>query len=148
MSNHYTNYYNNIINGLNNTPFTNPSEEHELLKDAKMISFNGVKEYKETKCPISLEQFKEGEKLIQLPCNHLFSKEHLLNWLKDKHTCPVCRYELQSNKETLEPSVDDDAMRQYHLSNTIDGLIGYLSHRLRNNETQVNESLEEIFEIY
>ena len=50
-------------------------------------------------CPISLIEFTENEKLIRLPCNHLFNKENIMNWLeKEKAECPVCRYQLPSNE--------------------------------------------------
>lgn len=46
-------------------------------------------------CPISLVEFEQNEQLIRLPCNHLFNKENIMNWLeKEKSECPVCRYQL------------------------------------------------------
>ena len=42
-------------------------------------------------CSICLEEFKEGEKIKNLNCNHIFHEECLLPWLNDNDCCPMCR---------------------------------------------------------
>ena len=42
-------------------------------------------------CSICLEEFKEGEKIKNLNCNHIFHEECLLPWLNDNDYCPMCR---------------------------------------------------------
>jgi hypothetical protein len=50
-------------------------------------------------CPISTEKFEEGETIVKLPCNHVFSKEPIMIWLqKESNKCPLCRYELPSKE--------------------------------------------------
>lgn len=46
-------------------------------------------------CSISLDDFVEGEEIIQLPCNHIFKPTAINDWLKnEKAECPICRYTL------------------------------------------------------
>ncbi len=51
----------------------------------------------ERTCPISLDEFTNGEELTQIiACSHIFKKEHLMNWFRRSTRCPVCRYNLMS----------------------------------------------------
>ena len=48
-------------------------------------------------CPISQDEFEEGEEIIILPCKHAFMEENIMRWLeKESATCPVCRHALSS----------------------------------------------------
>lgn len=74
-------------------------EGKELLKEEVYDISNDVDKTNSNMCPISLVEFEKDEKLIRLPCNHLFNKENILNWLeKEKSECPVCRYQLPSTE--------------------------------------------------
>ena len=62
-------------------------------------------------CGICLEALKEGEDIIELPCNdkHYFHIKHegcpgIYPWLKENHTCPMCRHEFPSVEKELEES--------------------------------------------
>ncbi len=68
-------------------------------------------------CPITQEEFKDGDEIIKLPCGHYFNKISILEWLENsKAECPVCRHALPSkeikimekNSETSTPDVSDD----------------------------------------
>jgi hypothetical protein len=60
------------------------------FKDAK------DKENNET-CSITMEFFKEDDEVIQLPCNHCFLVEPIMQWLTEESSeCPVCRYKFES----------------------------------------------------
>jgi hypothetical protein len=45
-------------------------------------------------CIICLEDFKNGDKAIILPCIHIFHTECIKNWLKTQDTCPICKFKL------------------------------------------------------
>lgn len=43
-------------------------------------------------CPISLEDFQDGDEICKIRiCNHQFKKTHLLRWFQRNNKCPVCR---------------------------------------------------------
>ncbi|MAT48771.1 MAG: hypothetical protein CMA27_02950 [Euryarchaeota archaeon] len=53
------------------------------------------KKYETKECVISMNEFKNGDEIIQLPCKHIFHKESIETWLKEESSkCPVCRFEL------------------------------------------------------
>lgn len=43
-------------------------------------------------CCICLEKGKEN--FVALKCNHSFHKNCILEWIKEKQTCPMCRIEI------------------------------------------------------
>eukprot|EP01016_Furgasonia_blochmanni_P009967 TRINITY_DN1417_c0_g1_i4.p1 TRINITY_DN1417_c0_g1~~TRINITY_DN1417_c0_g1_i4.p1 ORF type:complete len:198 (-),score=11.48 TRINITY_DN1417_c0_g1_i4:285-878(-) len=45
-------------------------------------------------CTVCREEFKEAEEVREMPCKHIFHGECLLTWLREKNSCPTCRYEL------------------------------------------------------
>ena len=79
-------------------------------------------------CPITQEEFSDGDPVVVLPCNHCFYHDGIMRWLEtDRAECPVCRHKLlskevsnhdhNSNDETDEENdeneeandVDDDS---------------------------------------
>jgi hypothetical protein len=45
-------------------------------------------------CPISLDKMKNPAKTS---CGHVFEKENIITWIREKRTCPICRKELDFN---------------------------------------------------
>ncbi|XP_027368359.1 RING finger protein 11-like [Abrus precatorius] len=46
-------------------------------------------------CPICMEEFKGGDRVGRLPCNHTYHSECITRWLNYyKETCPVCRLQV------------------------------------------------------
>jgi hypothetical protein len=41
-------------------------------------------------CPICMEDFKQSQTLVQLPCHHVFHQDQIKKWLKTSKTCPLC----------------------------------------------------------
>lgn len=105
---------NNFMNG-SNPVLSNQANINQLLsrtllqeKDAykKVLSEKGEEQLKEViyqkenfdtdQCVISMEDFNDGDTVIQLPCGHIFHPESIKTWLKEESSkCPVCRYELK-----------------------------------------------------
>jgi hypothetical protein len=58
-------------------------------------------------CGIWQEDFKEGEDIKILPCNHAFNAGAILKWLREeKAECPMCRLSLRS-KEVIPPQLQN-----------------------------------------
>ena len=56
-------------------------------------------------CPITIKDFKKGDMISKLPCNHLFNTDAILKWLKEeKAECPICRFKLESVEKKLKKS--------------------------------------------
>ena len=89
----------------------------------------------QTKCSISLEEFNNGDEIIELPCKHIFKPEPIYNWLKnEKAECPVCRFKLpciEIKNTDEESNMNQEENNANHANNA-------------NNANHANESMEEM----
>ena len=86
-----------------------PSLRSELLTEPEVLRLP-IYEYKtqsstdgtdaeqgcqQTSCAICLEEFEEGEKLRQLPCQHYFHTDCIVPWLTERQPCcPLCKQDV------------------------------------------------------
>lgn len=106
---------NNFINILQNSLYEKNKYKKVIsekgLNDLKIITFkNTEQDIKE--CAITQDEFKENQKVTQLPCNHIFDSDAILTWLKEEsNSCPICRFELDF-KEISESKDENDTTEQ------------------------------------
>jgi hypothetical protein len=110
------------------------SEDGKLLLKEEVYDLSNNQETDSNICPISFVEFEQNEKLIRLPCNHLFNKENILNWLeKEKSECPVCRYQLPStevrneenNENQLQTENNDISLNNTNINNSQENINSY-----------------------
>jgi len=69
----------------------NATQIDALLKDEKLYRA----EMRDTQCSVCLENFVEGEKVIELPvCRHVYHVGCLQPWLQSDKICPYCRKDI------------------------------------------------------
>ena len=116
------------------------SEEGETqLKDIIYDVSNNTDEKRNSTCPITMEEFKNGDSVTQLPCGHLFDKDGIRHWLKNENACcPICRFELK-NKE-VKRKVSETNSSTEEVSNVTTPLITRFSTPIiyRNNDISSN----------
>ena len=62
----------------------------------------------ETRCPISLDEFVEGEEISQINgCGHVFKCSPLREWFRRNTHCPVCRYNLTTSSGRVRAAMSD-----------------------------------------
>ena len=106
LNNIMNNMMNNVMNNINNIVVNNsnfvmndenmnhgldPQILNNLLvikSDLSELSEN------ETTCIICMENYKNEEDVIYLPCQHLFHKNCLFEWFKINDCCPICKLKL------------------------------------------------------
>jgi len=49
-------------------------------------------------CVICLEEFKNGDEVITLPCFHLYHKKCISDWLKLNNACPICKHVIKKDE--------------------------------------------------
>jgi hypothetical protein len=63
-----------------------------------------------TSCPITLDEFREGDLLTQIRrCGHLFNQRAIQNWFSRNVRCPVCRYDIRT-RVPVDNSGNEDAI--------------------------------------
>lgn len=50
----------------------------------------------EPTCSICLCEYEEGDKLVSLPCNHVFHEDCITSWTDHNKRCPLCNTDLES----------------------------------------------------
>lgn len=69
--------------------------------------------HKQNICPITQNEFKPGDEVTALPCNHYFEHEAIEHWLKhEKAECPVCRLKLEANEERVTEQTTEQTIEQ------------------------------------
>ena len=69
----------------------NNHDENRILNNLEEVEFNEqFKNKEEIKCTICLENISIGDKIIYLPCVHLFHSSCIKNWIRIKNQCPIC----------------------------------------------------------
>lgn len=82
-----------------NRTFTNvvvrPTET-QIINATQNITYSENEEYNNISCPITMEDFNNGEQVFQIKhCGHNFREDALRNWFRTNVRCPVCRYDIR-----------------------------------------------------
>ncbi|KAF7814304.1 E3 ubiquitin-protein ligase RNF181-like [Senna tora] len=59
------------------------------LNKVEVINCKSVKQ-----CSICLEDFKRGNDVSGTPCKHVFHRDCIVQWLKESHVYPLCRFRM------------------------------------------------------
>ena len=90
----------NDPNKYGNPPASKDSVEklEKCVIDKKKIKEMG----NENTCAVCKDEFECGQDCLSMPCQHYFHKECIIPWLKERNSCPVCRFELPTDDEDYE----------------------------------------------
>ena len=88
--------FDDLYSNLDNNNHHVRATDREILNNLPETQIEDVSKLDQEKknCVICLEDFKNHDKAIILPCIHLFHKNCIKNWLKKKNTCPICKFKL------------------------------------------------------
>ena len=67
--------------------YKNLKEKCFINKDIKEYKIESLKE---EECLICLENFKKGEIITIINCNHKYHTHCIYSWFEKKKTCPLC----------------------------------------------------------
>jgi len=119
---------NNSLNNILSSSFDNDQDAYKNVlsqegqEQLKIIKYNS-KEIKEKVCPITREEFKENEEIVQLPCKHIFNKEAIKIWLETENAiCPICRKKLKSKEIKNDNINENDSSTQPNTQQTLQPL--------------------------
>lgn len=98
-NNYETNLFTQLFNNLNNNqnqnddiPIVLTEESYNKLVKCDYKDIDDKIKSKNSKCMITLDEFKDDDKVVLLPCEHVFKLEEITSWLKENsYKCPSCR---------------------------------------------------------
>ena len=81
-----------------------PPASRRLIGNLPMVTVTTDDLLEETnkECAICLDTISCGSRQCKLPCGHLFNPDCLKEWLIKCCTCPVCRFELETDDSSYE----------------------------------------------
>jgi hypothetical protein len=111
--------------------------ERQILDAIEIIIFNENETYNNTSCPITMEEFDDGEHICQIKhCGHNFREDALRNWFRTNVRCPVCRYDIRDY-------VISDVSNGNDLSGNNNYPTGFLdNNNISNNDISNNVSMD------
>ena len=78
-----------------------PATEEGLNKlERKVVDKQLLGPEGKAECSICIDEMKEGQTAVFLPCKHWFHEECVVLWLKEHNTCPVCRTPIEKNERS------------------------------------------------
>lgn len=85
-------------------PDVPPPASNRALQTLPMVNVTAddLIEEANKECAVCLEEQKIGTLCCKLPCGHLYHKACLIEWLHKHCTCPVCRYEIETDDASYE----------------------------------------------
>ncbi|CAI2378074.1 unnamed protein product [Moneuplotes crassus] len=81
---------------------------NQMLNRLVRTNFTPENYNEDEACPVCLEEFKEEDEIITLPCNgrHIFHTKCILEWLPRNNACPLCKEPVSI--ESIERQQNDD----------------------------------------
>lgn len=85
------------------------------------ISEGNFENYNKSDCLVCMDSYQDGEIVIKLKCQHIFHDNCIIDWLKLHNSCPVCRYEMETDDEDYENKKNERrrVLREYNQSSNI-----------------------------
>jgi hypothetical protein len=80
----------------------NPPAAKSAVDELKKGQIDATQAERKLDCAICKEEFTQGSEYIEMPCNHIFDKECIMQWLAIHNSCPVCRHELKTDNADYE----------------------------------------------
>ena len=102
-----------LINFLEHIENQSNQVDEKLLKRIPIIEVEDKNKLSEDnkKCTICQEEYDNKDKVIVLPCLHVFHPECINNWFSSKNTCPNCKFLLTKsnlyNQEGYEETPEE-----------------------------------------
>uniref|UniRef100_A0A6C0HT30 RING-type domain-containing protein n=1 Tax=viral metagenome TaxID=1070528 RepID=A0A6C0HT30_9ZZZZ len=85
-----------------------PTRE-QINNATELITYNANLENISQTCPITLDEFQDGDIIRQIKhCRHVFHERSIQNWFRTNVRCPVCRYDIRDFRREQTTELQED----------------------------------------
>lgn len=97
----------NYIMVNDNNRYGNPPASQKFVENLEKIEVNELNRIQVGKdndnmCSVCKDLFELKQTCVNLPCKHFFHDDCILPWLKERNSCPTCRFELPTDDADFE----------------------------------------------
>lgn len=112
-----------------------PSEQ-QIEAASETLEYNENDILMNNQCPISLEDFRTGDRIRRIRyCGHCFSETSFNTWFNSNVRCPICRHDIRDNIITNDLSNNVNISRNNsNLEENLSNIFDRLETEERNNE--------------
>ena len=132
--------FQNVIVSPTSEQITNATET--ILYDSNMDFIND-------RCPITLEEFQENERVIRIThCGHTFGESSIQNWFRTNVRCPVCRFDIRDapvttdSDESFDIEYNNSNNNNNTSTNTDNDIEDIIQEELYDEEDEFNNDIE------
>lgn len=141
--------FNFLPPGMNSPLFRNvivrPSEQ-QIEAASETLEYNENEILMNNQCPISLEDFRNGDRIRRIRyCGHCFSETSFNTWFNSNVRCPICRHDIRDNIITTDSSNNATISRNNsNLEESLSGIFDRLEAEERNNHirSELNNQIQ------
>ncbi|XP_023512263.1 E3 ubiquitin-protein ligase RDUF2-like [Cucurbita pepo subsp. pepo] len=105
------------INGLGRSE--NPPASKAAVESMPTIEILESHVGSDSHCAVCKEAFEIGTEAREMPCKHIYHSDCIIPWLSMRNSCPVCRHELPSERESPAGGVSDRVVDEETVGLTI-----------------------------
>lgn len=75
------------------------TNSEKFIQSLKLKKSTCTKHVQKEDCPICLNDFDDNEEVCFLDCTHMFHQNCIVEWVRKKNTCPLCRCKLYEKRD-------------------------------------------------
>jgi hypothetical protein len=142
-----TEFINETLND-NNTR-RRPTTIRQFFNSCSVFVYSNDLSNNQIHCPITMQNFNNGDICIRMPCNHIFKYRPLLQWLSTARTCPMCRLQIphaprrNTMGDTSNNPIDVDADTNNVSIQTSDISNGFIADISANSIEDLSQALSQ-----
>lgn len=135
--------FNFMPTGINNQLFRNvivrPTPQ-QIEAACETLEYNENSRLINNQCPISLEDFRNGDRIRRIRyCGHCFSENSFNTWFNSNVRCPICRHDIRDNIITSDLSNNVSISRDNsNLEENLSNIFNQLEREEENNQNSPN----------
>jgi hypothetical protein len=121
--------------------------EQQINQSTTNLIYSNHLQLSNTNCPITLEEFQEGDNVRQIRhCGHTFREHAIQNWFRQNVRCPVCRYDIRDYVEPID--ISNNSLPRTSLQNSLNNIESTIAQNISDSLSSILRNYsQEIFDM-